>query len=194
MKSLTYFTIASIMFLFTACGPSFNEDYGYYEEGYYDNAYMENGYPQNGYEEGNAPQTQRVSYNGGGGGKLVQHKVVDPKTGMVTSYMPLPTTWKITNKGMTGPEGTTAGTAPGGALPQGRNFHIDEVINNQIAQLIRQYNAQKLNVIDLPQIAQCDQKLMAQYWSAMPDQKTHQAKGVEVKNTNGRLGLIVVHL
>ena len=201
MKILSYFSIAITMFLFTACGSNFNEDYGYYEEGYYEDAYYENGYTeesaygQTAYNNNaGAPTARQASFRNGGGGKVIQHKIVDPKTGMTTTLIPLPSNWKITSKGIQGPNGTTAGEAPGGALPQGRNHNIDQVISTKIDQLIRQYGAQKLNVINLPEVARNDQKMMSQYWTALPDQKTHEAKGVEVKNQNGRLGLIIVHL
>ena len=198
MKRLSYFAIATVVIIASVFGSDFEDDYGYYEEGYYEDAYTEGNYGAASYnaaEAPNAPTARNVSFNGGGGGgKLIQHKIVDPKTGMVTNYMPLPATWKITTKGMQGPKGTTAGTAPGGPLPQGRNYSIDDVINTKVDQLIRQYNAQKLNVINLPEVARNDQKMNNQYWSVAPVQKTSQVKGVEVKNTNGRLGLIVVHL
>jgi len=191
MKIISFLSLATISIMMTtACGQTHYDDY-YSDEAYYDENY--------GYDEQGAPseqgayQAEFVS-NDNGNDKIIMHSLVDPKTSMVTSQMPLPANWKVTSKGITGPNGIEAKDYPGASL-QGRQIHsIDQIIQTDIAQLMRRNNAQQLRVIDLPEVARCDQRMMANYWSAMPTQKLHWVKGVEFKDAEGKLGILVVHL
>ncbi len=175
MKSITLLSLATLFIMVTtACG-----------QNYYDDDYTQDSYP--------SYDAQFVS-DRNGNDKIIMHAIVDAKTGMVSSQMPLPASWKVTPKGITGPNGIEAKDFPGASLMNRQIYSIDQIIQTDIAQLMRRNNAQQLRVIDLPEVARCDQRMMANYWSAMPTQKMHWVKGVEFKDAEGKLGILVVHL
>ena len=194
MKLSTLFALSTLICFTVSCGPSFDEYYEedyYEEEGYYPEteevAYTESAaYPE--YQDQSTPKAQFVSNRGGG---IVMHPITDPKSGMVSGYIPLPSNWQIMKDKIAGPNGIEVRNYPGGGLPHARS--IDQVIQQNIAQLIQQGGAQYLNTINLPEVAANDQRMYAQYWKAMPSQEFHQASGVEIRGPEGNNGLIVVH-
>jgi len=126
---------------------------------------------------------------------LIMKELIDPKSGQVTMYMPLPADWQITSNGIEGPDGTILQEFPGGSFngQQRQISSVDQIIREDIAQRIQRNNAQFLGTIDLPEIERRDQLLASQYWEAMPNQRIYQTKGVEVRHADGRLVLLVVH-
>lgn len=198
MKLSTLFELFVLVGTITACGPSYDE---YYEdEGddhveYGNEAYTEPvAYNDN--RGKNAPNAQFVNeYKRDNGGGIVMHKFIDPKKGMVSGYMPLPANWKITADKIIGPNGTEIQNFPGGSFydTQRRLTSIDQIIREDLSRLIQQSGAQHLNTIDLPQVAANDRRMSAQYWKFTATQEIHQAKGIEVKGNDGKLGLLVVH-
>jgi len=119
----------------------------------------------------------------------------DPQTGMVNMYMPLPADWTVTDNGIEGPDGTLLQEFPGGSFNwQQRQIHsIDQIIQEDINQQIRRNGAQYLRTIDLPEVAQHDERLGKQYWSPNYARRTFQAKGVEIRDADGKPTLLVVH-
>lgn len=198
MKSTTLFSIFALMLIFSACGQ--NYDTPYYEDAYYQDAYYQDESAEGGYGEptqvayrpnADEPTTTRTRYNGGDE-KIVMRNLKDGKTGMVSGQIPLPASWEFKGNKIVGPNGIECQEYPGGALYQLLN--IDQVIAQHLQPRLQQVGAQVLGTIDLPEIARNDQRMMSNYWSAMPDQKMHYAKGIEVKGTDGHLGLVIVHL
>lgn len=119
----------------------------------------------------------------------------DPQTGMVNQYMPLPADWRITDQGIEGPAGTVVQEMPGSSFMDHQRYiqSIDDLIQQDVHQLIQQNGAQYLRTIDLPAVAQRDERLGLQYWQAMPMEKDFITKGIEVRDKEGKPGLLVLH-
>jgi hypothetical protein len=128
-------------------------------------------------------------------GTIVMKELRDPQTGRVNMYMPFPADWRVTENAILGPGGTTLQELPGGSFNGQQRYirSIDDIIQQDIQQLIQQNGGQYVGTIDLPKVAQRDERLGMQYWQAMPMEKIYQAKGVEVRDANGRPGILVVH-
>lgn len=213
MKTLNLFTLIAIATFFFACGPYDYADYGY-EEAYYGNEYYEEydeaqlaqleangGYAatptQTGYSAANDnPNFQRTNYQNVNNnnrnnqqGNIKYFPVYDPKTRMVSRYVPLPSHWNVGDFWTT-PTGSKVGYVQGGMV----NFSsIDQVINQVI---IPKYQ-NKIRVVridDLPQIASADKNEAEGYYSYMPTQNHPQAKGIEyTENGTGAKGYLIVH-
>jgi hypothetical protein len=182
MKSFTLSTLVASLLLLIACGQSPQEYDAYYgEEGYGEyTSEMENMYTNH---QGQAQPA---------GGKLVMHPVKNPQTGQLMGHIPLPADWKITADGIYGPNGIVAKDFQMQPLP-GHIQSIDQVIQNNVYPILQQGNGQVLRTLDLPEVARHDQQMYAQYWKFAPTQDLHQAKGIEVKDPEGNLNLVVVH-
>ncbi len=217
MKLSNIFTIASIILFATACGPSY-DDYYYEDEYYQDEAYYEEeayyedlteeeiaqleremGGAYNGGAERFAQEDNYNSRNNGGrsGGNLKTHTIMDPKTGRPSGYVQLPSNWRLTEKAWLGPGKTRVEFRKGGAFSaQQRQINsVDQIIQQDLLPKLQQSGLRLDRIIDLPSIAQNNQKMFAQYWKAMPSQETHQVKGIEMTEPNkNEKGLIIVHL
>ncbi|MEM7373660.1 MAG: hypothetical protein AAF587_33865 [Bacteroidota bacterium] len=178
MKSFTFFILATSLFLTYSCGQSYQE-YGY-EEDYYG-------------EENYSTYSSEMASLNGGEGDLVRHPVRNAQTGQLSGYIPLPADWKVTREGIYGPNGSVVKDFPPQSL-QGRNIQsIDQLIQTDIAHMLRQGNVQLVGTIDLPEIARNDDQIAAQYWKFAPTQDLRQVRGLEVKSAQGTMGLMIVH-
>ncbi|MEM9986715.1 MAG: hypothetical protein AAF804_16610, partial [Bacteroidota bacterium] len=110
-------------------------------------------------------------------------------------YIPLPPNWQLTQKGIEGPSGTLVQEFPGSSFTDQQRYlqSVDELIQQDITQLIQQNGATLIRIVDLPEIAQRDQRIGLQYWQAMPMEKEFVAKGIEVRDKEGNPGMIVLH-
>ncbi len=116
---------------------------------------------------------------------LMMHAIPNPQTGMVLAHIPLPAEWKVTPKGIYGPNGIEAGEFPGESLVGRPINDIDDVINTDIAYKISQSNAQFIGVIDLPAIAERDRQTFAQYWRPVPT----TLSGIQTADLQSTIGL-----
>ncbi|MDZ7693686.1 MAG: hypothetical protein U5K69_21635 [Balneolaceae bacterium] len=185
MKTSTFIlmTIGVLFFLSSACGQA--------------NEYDRNNSPGIP-EQGGASYAKLNTYdpaNDDRAGAVVMKELRDPQTGMVNLYIPLPADWRPTDNGIEGPGGTTVQEFPGASFTGQQRYiqSIDEIIQQDITQLIQRNGAQHLRTIDLPEVAQRDERLGLQYWQAMPMEKHFQVKGVEIRDAKGRPNLLVVH-
>lgn len=128
-------------------------------------------------------------------GRTVMKEIRDPQTGMVNMYMPLPANWRITSNAIESPAGSTILEFPGASFTDQQRYirSIDDLLQQDIPQMIRQIGAQYLRTIDLPEVAQRDRLLGMQYWQALPMEKKFEAKGVEIRDVKGNPALLVVH-
>ncbi len=196
MKLSNLLTIATILFFATACGDTYYEDY-YGDEGYYEEeAYYKGGeFAEEGFGNFDSPNSYNAQTINSNGGNLKMHPVRDPKTGMIGAHVPLPANWKVTPQGIFGPNGTEIKDMPGATFSsqQRRVSSIDQIIREDILPKMQQAGSRFVNTFDLPEIAEKDRQTFSQYWKAMPSQETHQVKGVEFKDAQGKSVLLVVH-
>ncbi len=186
MKYSTLITLCSILFFATACG-----QYDEYDQ-YYNEAY-ETGYDYNTPDayNGQQPQGRPVAQTRG---DVQMRPVMDAKTGKPAFYVPLPSSWKITQKAWVGPNQTKA-TYYVGKMgdPRQVGFNsMDQVINQIFQPLIQQQNARITKTYDLPEIARQKKAYFSQLWKAAPSQEKFQVKGIEVADSKGEKGLIVL--
>lgn len=196
MKLANFFLLALLFFSVTACG-ELDYEADYYTEDYYGEAAYgaeDGGYQMASYEPGAAAAEQRPA-GPGNNGKVIMHPNKDPKTGVVSSYVPLPADWKVTPQGWFGPGNTQVGTQQGGSfLEQQRPvYSIDQIIEQDLLPKLRQQGYRVTSTIDLPDVARKDQEMYAQYWKVAPTQDRHDAKGLEYSDQQGNRGMIVVH-
>lgn len=171
MKNIMYLVLGILFSFTTACGQS----------------------PR--HESGAAYQRVSTYEVSSGSSNVVMQELRDPQTGRVNIYMPLPADWEVSGNGIEGPDGVTLQEFPGGSFNwQQRQINsIDQIIQQDIQQLIQRNGAQFLRTIDLPDVAQRDERLGSQYWSPNSTRRTFQAKGVEVRDAEGKPVLLVVH-
>ena len=133
--------------------------------------------------------------NRNGDEKIIMHAVRDAKTGMESYRIPLPASWKVSGNKMSGPHDTKViefnGKGFTGKMEQLSS--VDQVVDRVVIPYLRSQGAQILNTVPLPQIAKKDHEVMAQYWSFAPTRKTQQVKGVEIRDKDGTLGLVIIH-
>jgi hypothetical protein len=220
MKFSTLLSVAIIISLFTACGPSYDdyyaEDYYYedaamYAEMYEDltdeeiaelQAQMGEARPQQtayNQQSGGYASQRKAAFrfgNNGGDGKVEMRPLIDSKTGRVSAYAPLPKNWKLGAK-WESPGGSQVEYRYGGtASAQQRPINsIDQLLQQYLLPEFRKTGAQIDNIIDLPGIARNNERNYSRYWQAMPSQTIHQVKGIEVTDpNNGDKGLVIVNL
>lgn len=171
MKIIVQMALGMILCFATACGQSPEDEFAYEKVSVYE-----------------------VSSDNSSGG-IVMKELRDPQTGRVNMYMPLPADWTVTDNGIEGPDGTMLQEFPGGSFgwQQRQISSIDQIIQEDVSQLIQRNGAQYLRTIDLPEVAQRDERLGNQYWSPNTARQTYQAKGVEIRDADGKPVLLVVH-
>jgi len=186
MKPLTasFLAIATLFLGVSSCGPA--------------NESGRSDYNAEGAQPEAGTYTKLSTYDPASGtrtGSVVMKELRDPQTGMVNMYLPLPADWRITDSGIQGPGGTLLQELPGGSFNGQQRYiqSIDDIIQQDISALIQQHGIRYLRTIDLPEVAARDERIGMQYWQAMPMEKLYQAKGVEVRDAQGRPGLLVVH-
>ena len=134
--------------------------------------------------------------HGQSGKNVTMHPMMDKQKGMVSCYVPLPSSWKVGPMAWTGPNDTRVEMRQGGMFTsQQRNLYsIDQVIQADMIPKLRQGGLRIDNIVDLPAVAQKDRQSYAQYWKFAPTQDLHQAKGIEMTEiSTGKRGLIIVH-
>ncbi|MEO0340828.1 MAG: hypothetical protein AAF242_16660, partial [Bacteroidota bacterium] len=134
-------------------------------------------------------------WNTNGNGKVEMRPIVDPKTGKTSAYAPLPNNWKL-GEIWESPNGTKVELRQGGTadLRQRPYQSIDQLLQQYLLPEFKKVGAHIDNIIDLPGIAQNNERIYSLYWRSMPSQDTHQAKGIEVSDpSNGEKGLIIVN-
>jgi hypothetical protein len=118
---------------------------------------------------------------------------MDPQTGMVSSYMPLPASWRVAPDKWTSPGRSEVTLRKGIQLNASVNS-IDQVIQQIIIPAFRQDGVRADKVVDLPAVRQADQKEQDGYFSYGNAQNFVQAKGIELTQTStGNKAFIVVH-
>ncbi len=206
-KLISYSVLVVVIAAYAAFS---TEEYGmedgyYAEDGYYEE-YGNDGYAAENYnnEQGSAYQEQN-SYQAqpvanrtsrsNGGGRVVEHAIKDPKTGMVSCTLPLPSNWKVGSNGISSPNGSVVRDQKGAMYTEQmrRVNSIDQIIQQDVIPNIRQNGGQVLGSFDLPEVSRRDQQNYAMYWQAMPAQNIHQAKAIEAKDAQGNPNLIVIH-
>ena len=210
MKYSSLLLSGIVLFLFTACGTDYDE--AYYDETY-DEAYYDD---QAGYDEqmarGNPTPVELSTADApannyrstaaapapattAGGGKVIMHPIHNPKAGMESGRIPLPAAWKLQSNAWITPDGGQVQSQPGGMFMshQRQVNSIDQIIREDLLPQLQQRGHQILGTSDLPAIARKDQQMYAQYWKVTPTQDHHAAKAIDYRNSNGDLGLLVVH-
>lgn len=149
-------------------------------------------------------------------GKIVMHPVIDPKTNQPTSHIPLPANWKIqtnvqTNApGITGPDGIEvyfyayqsfmysndqymqqAYQASGQQMrhPAG----IENVMNQDIAQMAQSVGLKFIKQYPLPQIARADKNYSDKLYKVGQQQNTFLAAGSDWEDSKGNKAVIITH-
>lgn len=127
--------------------------------------------------------------------EVIMHPIQDAKTGMVSFYIPLPASWKVSAQGWEGPGQSVVQEQMGGNLNgmQGGIPSMDQLIQYQVLPRFQQAGLQAEGSMDLPEVAAHDQQLIQQYWQAVPTQRICQARGIEYTDQQGRKGLAVLH-
>ncbi|MEO1449293.1 MAG: hypothetical protein AAFV07_07165 [Bacteroidota bacterium] len=139
--------------------------------------------------------TPFTTTNQGASHSIVLKEIRDPQTGAVNQYIPLPSNWNLTQKGIEGPSGTLVQEFPGPSFTDQQRYiqSVDDLIQQDVAQILQQSGATFLRTIDLPEIARRDQRIGLQYWQAMPMEKEFVAKGIEFRDKDGKPGLLILH-
>lgn len=188
MKFSMLITLFSILVFATACGQYGNEEY--YNEPYGNSAYDNNAQNQNSYHAENT-QNRGVSSSSG---ELIMQPILESKTGRPAFYVPLPNSWKVTNTAWVGTNKNKVTFYQGitGMIQQGGFQSIDQVIRQKIEPAIRQQNATITEVYDLPNVAQRNQVNFSQLWKVGASQDGFEVKGIEIKDSKGEKGLMIL--
>jgi len=158
-------------------------------------------YEQNTYNHNYTPQMNgqqavysNASYNQSSG-NVKMNPITDPKTGMLVGHIPLPSNWRIENGIIKGPNGITAGDLQGGSFmeQQRRLTSANQVAREDIFPKIQQVGGRVTNTFAIPEIAQYDRQMGAQYWKVAPTQDTHEALGIEAVGSDGTKALAIIH-
>lgn len=168
-------------------GNGYNQGSSYYQHQGYQSS---QGYQQpQGYQQFPAHNITKPA------GKLVQHTMKNPKTGLDSGPVQLPANWKVMEKAWISPSGAKAEVRKGGsyATPQFVPQSVDQIIQQELNPRLQQYGAQIKGIVDLPQIAQHNKAVYDLYWKSMPMQELHQARGIDLIGKDGKPGFIIVH-
>jgi hypothetical protein len=151
---------------------------------------------QNEYNAYNNQGNYNPSFSNQQNGNVIMHTIKDPQSGMESGYIPLPSDWKISSTKWQNSGNTTVELRIGGTFSDMQRpiNSIDQIIQQDLLPQLQQMGAKVDNIIDLPNVAQNNQRIYAQLWKAMPCQNQHQAKALELTDPNtGNKGLVVVH-
>lgn len=193
MKRFNFFFLASLLSLVIACGPADS-----YESYATMHAYAPLDADMNVQDDGfgESGVQARFASNKPTNDEVIMHPVKDPKTGRNSFYIPLPASWKLSPQGWQGPEGSVVKEQVGGNFNsmQGGILSADQIVQQRVLPTLQQSGFQVLNTSHLPQVAQADQRILQQYWSSTPTQKTCEARGIAYTDQQGNKGLVVLHL
>jgi len=145
------------------------------------------------------PQTEStpMSFTSHSSGDTKMFPVMDPNTGMVSAYVPLPEDWAVSTENWKGPGGIVVELRPGYSQRgqnTGRAPSIDQMIQQHLLPSLRQHNIRVDRMYDLSNVAEKDRKTQAGFWKAAPSQDDFYAKGIEATNLqDGSKGLLVYH-
>lgn len=124
---------------------------------------------------------------------ITYFKIHDQKTGLVSSTVPFPSSWKQRPNDkefvFEGPRNLKVSTAFGqqftfgnGYYQSGRNvppMELEQIIETYFMPIARQTRRTLVKTYELPKIATVAQQLKEQFWSFAPSQKTTKAYGLE---------------
>ena len=140
--------------------------------------------------------TSASAQSGDFANQVTMHPIMDQQKGMVSCYVPLPNSWKVSPMAWTGPHETRVEVRKGAmsTSPQLVFSSVDQVIQADLLHKLRQSGLRIDNIINLPEVARRDYQAYAQYWKFAPTQDIHEARGIEMTEiSSGKRALIVVH-
>lgn len=169
---------------------------------------------------GGAPAEQGVAGQAattqqGGSGKVVMQPVVDPRTGMTSSHMPLPDTWRIAQgagadqPAITGPNGIKVFYRAGGQHMFSNDPYVQQAyqasgqamrppvgIEQLVQELAPAMSRRGLRLVKqypLPQVAQRNQAYMSKLYQTQPARYEHRSMGTEWAGGNGDPVFMIVN-
>lgn len=184
MKLITLLTLISLAYINTVFGQTY-QNASYAQDTYNQQYNMNNN--QNTYHQSG----QRFT----GNGDIKMLPVTNTRTGMLIGHMPVPSSWNLENNILKGPNGITAGDLQGGSFmeQQRRLTSANQVAREDIFPKIQQVGGTVTNTFPIPEIAQYDRQMSAQYWKVAPTQDTHEALGIEFQAQDGTKALAIIH-
>jgi hypothetical protein len=213
LKNLMKMSVITLCMINAACNDAQNMEYGFENEPYIEAAIYSDIGGENRYgdfqetRQGQAPKSQvninqsmdarmqgRESYQGQNG-RLKLFPSVNPKTGQVESYIPLPAGWKVDYTTWTGPNGQSVKFLGSKIYSdmQKRFNSIDDLIQQEIKpQIYSNYRVDR--IIPLKEIAMKDATVTAKYFKLAPTNDLSQVSGIEATNMdNGDRAIMIVH-
>ncbi len=155
----------------------------------------QNEYDNSNQENQNRPMKKLA--NGGPArenGKVEMKKIVNPKTGDLMAYIPLPANWSISNAGITGPNGIIIKEYGAKMFDnaQRRPLSAQQILNQDLAPSIQQAGGKIVNTFPIPAIMKYDQNYSSKLYSSGDMQKTFDALGVDIVDPNGKPNFIII--
>ncbi|HQX99184.1 MAG: hypothetical protein IPH05_08130 [Flavobacteriales bacterium] len=152
-----------------------------------------------------------------GSGKVVMHPIMDSKTGMLASQMPLPDTWRITNSknpedpAIVGPSGIKIFYRKGGShfysndrmmqesyrmagQPMRPPVPIEQLLQQEIAPNLQRQGMQFVRNYQLPEVARRSQQYGSKMYKATASNDSFNAMGSEWNDKEGKPVMMIVNL
>jgi len=149
--------------------------------------------------------------------KLTRHAITDQNLGMVSEWMPLPSSWHIEQAGrpdgltITGPGGVKVYNKPGGTYNYSNDPSMQQVyqmagtpmrppiaIETYIQQDLSPYMAKSgmrlVKQYPLPEIAAKNEAYMAQLFKVAPSRDLHSSMGTDWMNEKGEPVFVIVNM
>ena len=185
MKLITLLSLASFIYLATACGQTYQED-TYIEDSYeYEEEFTET---QGQFENNMTTRNTSNSSN------ITMRNIKDPQTGMVVCQMLLPANWQENPNGFTSPEGTKteAFQIETNNFKQNWLNSADAVLQQKVLPLLQQIGGKIKNTYRVPEIAAMDKRRDQMYWKGLPVQSTFDALAIELEH-EGNESIVILH-
>ncbi len=166
---------------------SFTEDYSP-ESNYGENSF-------NSQAENQQPmKTMKTSRPAEGSDKIEMKKIVNPQTGKVAGYMPLPTTWNIIDGAISGPNGIVAKEYAMKVFDsaQRRPMSAQQILRQELAPSIQKAGGKIQNTFPIPGIMKYDENYSNQLYGANQTQRSFDVIGVDLIDQNGKPNFIII--
>lgn len=152
-----------------------------------------------------------------GGEQLTRHAVNDQKTGMVSQWVPLPSSWKIEQSAnsnglaITGPGGVRVYYRPGGTYTYSNDPYVQQTyrmagiamrapvdietyMQQDLAPYMAKMGMRLVKQYPLPQVAAKNEAYSAQLFKAAPAREVHVSMGSDWVNSKGEPVFVLVNM
>jgi hypothetical protein len=204
-----------LLLLISSCGSeTANDRFGDQQSGYEDQMGDPNMQGQadfNSITNGNAASPQ------GDGDQVTMHPITDPKTGMVSQRIPLPSSWRIektvqpNGPAITGPGGVKVYYRPGGSYTYSNDPYMQQTyqmagmsmrspidistyIQQDLSPAMGKMGMRLVKQFPLPQVAAKNESYSAQLFKAAPSREQHSSMGSDWVNAKGEPLFVVVNM